>query len=358
MLCCELGQASDILATDIAPEAIADARQATYRKWSFRGESFERVRPHLEPSDQGNKWTLNSQIRQRVRFRIMNLVSDPYPETKLGTRYLDLIFCRNVLIYFNRETTERIVDQLTQCLATGGWLITASADPSLAQMPGLTAVTNDYGTFYQRADPAALLEYAAETIGDAAESLKITSSGLRSEQPVVQSGEPSLVSGVQPARRRPGGSAGEIEPTGGDLSQARVTDAVALYRRVHELEQSDRAAAVEKIAELTEKHPLEILLHYQQARLLLESDQVDRAAKAAQKALFLDQSAIMPHFLFGTIEIRRAQWDSAERQFSTARRLCEAFPADERIPLSDGMRAAELLVVVESQIAKLRNHPG
>jgi chemotaxis protein methyltransferase CheR len=352
ILCQEIGQSAEILATDIAPEAITDARQARYRNWSFRGESFERVRPHLEPSDHGKEWTLNSEIRQRVRFRLLNLVSDDYPETKLGTRFLDLIYCRNVLIYFDRDTSERIVSQLAQCLSTGGWLVTASSDPPLAQIPGLAAVTNEFGTFYQRTIVDERKGISVRSTSDEAMPVKIESKPARSGDSVCQQGDRTYNAASGSSVQ------GETAAYRPDTSSNANSDSSGLCRRLRELDRNDLPTALAKIAELAQSHPLQISVHYHHGRLLFESVQVSGAAKAVQKALFLDQSAIMPHFLFGTIEIRRGQWESAERHFATARQLCKALPGDDLVPLSDGMKAAELLVVVDSQIAKLRNHSG
>ena len=89
----------------------------------------------------------------------------------------------------------------------------------------------------------------------------------------------------------------------------------------------------------------------------MESGRAAEAAKAVQKALFLDQSAIMPHFLFGTIQMSRGQWEAAGRHFRIARQVCEAIRGEDPIPLSDSMTAAETTAAVDSQIAKLIRQP-
>ena len=66
---------------------------------------------------------MRPQIRQLVEFRRVNLVQ---PFLGLGT--FDVIFCRNVLIYFDEATRRRICDQFHAVLTDGGWLILGSAE--------------------------------------------------------------------------------------------------------------------------------------------------------------------------------------------------------------------------------------
>jgi len=357
ILCHELNQPVDILATDIAPESIAEAGLATYRDWSFRGESLRRVRPYLIPGGPENERTLKPSVRRLVRFRLLNLVVDDYPETKHGTSYLNLIFCRNVLIYFDPDTSRKIAANLVQCLAPGGCLITASTDLSLADIPGVRSVTNDWGTFYRKED------------GSDSETTP-TTGGLSSENflaplsPTLRGGEGLGERG--PIARKP--RALETNPMRSPSPPAPLPEAgrgepgafqgSSISQQLRSLRQVDLPTALAAVARLAESHPLELELHYQHGRLLMESDQPGEAAKALQRALFLDQTAIMPHFLFGTIQMGRRQWASAGRHLNTARQLCEPLSPDQTVPLSDAMTVAETIPAIDSQLAKLQNPTG
>lgn len=336
ILCRQMNQPVDILATDIAPESLAQAKQATYRDWSFRGESLDRIRPFLMPGETENQRTLNPSIRRAVRFRLLNLVTGKYPEATLGTMFLNVIFCRNVLIYFDQSTSQQIASRLVECLAPGGWLITASADLSLAKIPGITAVSNDWGTFYRRDKPTDQFFAPLQT--------EVESPVTASLPELIQSPPLSIEAPSEAPRNN-----------GPDASHpARPS---SLYQQLQLLRQQDLPAALIKVRELADSHPLESSLHYHHGRLLMESGRAAEAAKAVQKALFLDQSAIMPHFLFGTIQMNRGQWEAAGRHFRIARQLCEAIRPEDPIPLSDSMTAAETTAAVDSQIAKLISQP-
>ena len=322
----ELNQPANILATDLAPDSIEACRRASYRNWSFRGTALQRVEPYLQPEQTKTRRTLADSIRRRVRFATLNLVADSYPETELGTMHLNLIFCRNVLIYFDPETSQQIARRMAECLAPGGWLITASADMSLKEVPGLTTVNNQWGTFYQKIQPAGLIDTIGER--ESADHHRPTQLESNSETNDAKVSRP--------------------EPVSSDLPLT-----TALLDQLKSLRRYDIPAALAKVTELADLHPLEMPVHYYHGRLLLESNRVPEAAKAIQKALFLDQSAVMPHFLLGTIQIRRGQWQSAARHLRSAQELCQQTDPDEVIPLSDEMTATETLAAIDSQLVRV-----
>lgn len=360
ILCHELDQPVDILATDIAPESIAEAGLATYRDWSFRGESLRRVRPYLMPGGTENQRTLTPTIRRLVRFRLLNLVQDEYPETKLGTTYLNLIFCRNVLIYFDPETSRKIAAKMAQCLAPGGWLITASTDLSLSKIPGVTAITNEWGTFYrkQESQPSREREAPADPNNESRSgSPQVHPATVGRTERRERLAPTELAAGVAPSKI----DASTDDAARGHGSESKSPPTViptSIEQQLQSLRQSDLPSALSAVAKLAESHPLESSVHYQHGRLLMESGRAGEAAKAVQKALFLDQTAIMSHFLFGTIQIDRGQWESAERHLQNARQFCQALGPEAVVPMSDDMTAIEVLAAVESQILNLPHHPG
>jgi chemotaxis protein methyltransferase CheR len=104
-----------LLASDIATHALARARAATYRT-----EDLKAVPPGLR-----NAWTrargedtvIDPVVQQIARFRSLNLLGDWPMQGQFDT-----IFCRNVMIYFDNPTKERLVARFAEQLAPGGWL--------------------------------------------------------------------------------------------------------------------------------------------------------------------------------------------------------------------------------------------
>jgi len=111
-----------ILATDIASKMLAKAMDGEYSEAEIRrGISSERMAKYFRKD--GSRWIINSNIRSMVEFRQINLIR---PFTMLGG--FDMIFCRNVLIYFNIETKTRIIGQFCEMLSDNGFLVLGSTE--------------------------------------------------------------------------------------------------------------------------------------------------------------------------------------------------------------------------------------
>ena len=107
----------DILATDIDTQVLADAATATYA-----AERIKPLRPAyrrwLQPTGGGEKIRVAKEITDLIRFRQLNL-SKPWP----SAGPFDLIFCRNVVIYFDKETQRNLFERLADALVPNGHLV-------------------------------------------------------------------------------------------------------------------------------------------------------------------------------------------------------------------------------------------
>src|SRR5262245_57565922 len=113
-----------VLATDISSKALSFAQAATYPaercqpippQWLARYFRAEGSPP--------SSYTVVPSIRANASFRRLNLVDAFSPPG-----WFPVIFCRNVMIYFDRETQERVVRQLADCLEPGGYLFVGHAE--------------------------------------------------------------------------------------------------------------------------------------------------------------------------------------------------------------------------------------
>lgn len=116
-----------LLATDLSAAALRRAERGRYGPRSVRHVEAGLRERQLEPV--GAEWAVAESLRRLVRFEQHNLVTDPPP----GERF-ELILCRNVLIYFDAPTVERVVRSLERALAPGGLLVLGAAD-RLCRLP-------------------------------------------------------------------------------------------------------------------------------------------------------------------------------------------------------------------------------
>lgn len=112
----------EIVATDLSQEVLAKSKAGIYSQFEVqRGLPIQMLVKYFKQI--GELWQLNADIRGMVQHRQLNLLKD---FSHLGT--LDLIFCRNVLIYFDQDTKAGIFDRLSKMLEPDGVLALGAAE--------------------------------------------------------------------------------------------------------------------------------------------------------------------------------------------------------------------------------------
>ena len=120
-------------AIDISNHALDTARQARYGSNAFRSRALGFRDRHFKPS--GDHWRLSADVTERVRFRQANLLT---LETQAFEPF-DFVFCRNVLIYFDRPMQRTAVRVLDDLLAPGATLFVGPAETGLMMREGMTS---------------------------------------------------------------------------------------------------------------------------------------------------------------------------------------------------------------------------
>ena len=119
----ELALRAQIDATDISTEILASAKSGIYDRLSIgRGLSQDRLQLYFSSTNDG-RWQIKPNIKEAINFRSLNLQSDSF-----GVSTYDLIFCRNVLIYFNAELKQKILKRIYTVLAPGGLLFMGASE--------------------------------------------------------------------------------------------------------------------------------------------------------------------------------------------------------------------------------------
>ncbi|MFH0724825.1 MAG: protein-glutamate O-methyltransferase [Pseudomonadota bacterium] len=134
-----------IIATDISQRVLEEARAGIYSEEMAAPIPLPLRKKYLlrSKNPQENAVRINSEIRSKVRFGRLNFMEDSF-----GLRQnVDVIFCRNVLIYFDRSTQEQVVNRLCRHLHTGGFLFLGHSET----LNGLSVpLTQIYPTIYKR----------------------------------------------------------------------------------------------------------------------------------------------------------------------------------------------------------------
>lgn len=309
-----------VLATDLNPAFLTQAREGVYRAWSFRAAASLRDRwfaPH------GNAWRIAPALRRAVTFALFNLQDVLSPSAPRG---FDVVFCRNVLIYFDRDTTARVARGFARALFDDGVLVTGPSDPLLPPDSGLVAQPTPAGLTWRRAwaeapvEPPRVLPPPPAALND-----------LRAPEP--RAARPRSAS-----RPRPSEPPRERErPPSPDLPvRARaLADAGQLTEAAHLL---DRAI---------ESDALCVELYILRATVRLGLGDPRGAAEDAARALLLDREAAFAHVLAATAAFETGDLRAGERHQRNARRALLQKPGDAVVPFAGAVTHGEMLYVCD-----------
>lgn len=372
-----------ILGTDINPQSLQRAVAGVYTPWSFRECSGVMAEAYFKKNDE-RSFRISPAIRNMVDFSYLNLVDDRYPSLPNDTGSFDLIFCRNVLMYFSSEQAKRVISRLHRCLLEGSWLVVSSAEASHVLFSEFTTVNFPGAILYRKdrqapqesvgalissmemsfspapaapedrvdfvlpepPDPLAGREHAASP---AAERLSAPMPAIPSETPVDATGE----GGLPPRAGDPFAEYGEGHYAEAQrlvaallMAQPENARAMALQARLlaNQGQLADALAWCDK-AIATEK--LEPRFHYLRATILQESGQLSEGADALKRVLYLDHHFVLGHFALGNIQRSLGRTRDAEKQFRNVLRLLEDYRPEETLPESEGITAGRLKAIVD-----------
>ncbi|MHB1169735.1 MAG: CheR family methyltransferase [Longimicrobiales bacterium] len=384
-----------VLGTDISRVRLAAARRASYTKWALRGLEEDEVERHFTPD--GKRWVLKPAYTGRVDFRYLNLAEDLYPSLTAGIWGFDVILCRNVLIYFDRETIARVAERLIASLSEDGWLLLGASDPAIGEFVDCDVVLTPAGLVYRRPSQAgepgrsagawASTRFASadrdwagvpgptQTVDpdagdidvDAAENFDVTAAAAAQAQPAGPPAEEPAApvaeapTGV-PSREAPDEAAEAVRAAYAARDYARAATLAEAQLQVHDTADlrvlhvrslanlGELAAAGRASAAALERHRDSAELLYLHALLLVEAGQWRDAAASARRALYLDRTLIVAHLTLALALKRTGDLDGARRALQNAASLLADAPADAIVPASDGERVGRLRTNVDAQL--------
>jgi chemotaxis protein methyltransferase CheR len=299
-----------ITATDINPGALETAAAGAYGDWSFRNAPAGLKQTYFERRADG-KHVIAAYLRKLVNFRYLNLAQDVYPSPETDTSAMDVVFCRNVLMYFTPSQAQGVVARLRHALVGGGWLAVSPSETSQERFSPFTTVNFPGAVLYRKdATPAAIAAPpAAPALSD-----------------------PPLAA---PSRRAP--------PRPERPDPARLARALANEgKHAQALAWCDHWILADKLAPAA---------HYLRAVVLIELGRHDAAREALRRAIFLDPGFVLAHFALGNLACRDGCSAEAARHFANVQRGLAACQPDDLLPQGDGLSAGRLALILHAMPA-------
>ena len=368
-----------VLGTDIAESRLALARNAVYGEWSLRGVPETIVQRYFHRTSR--KVRVAPAIRSMVEFRELNLASADWSRSGIAPRGMDLILCRNVLIYFDPATIARVAAQLIDSLSENGWLVLGASDPALTDLVSCEVVVTGSGLAYRRSRKSARTFPHTKAAPNApplfdrtcAPPVPPSFSGLPA-LPLLEARGAEVEGGERVERRDGAGDSTKRArgllartreeylrgdyPRAVDLARECVTqdghDAeswIILVRALANLGLNEEAGLA--CAAGLDLHRTSPELTYMHAMLLRQSARNVEALAALRCALYLDRQFVVAHLAIGDVLSAMGDRTAARQAFRNAERLLLAASQAEVVPGSDGLHAGRLLAVAQMQLGLL-----
>lgn len=135
------GWTYEIIATDISLEILEQAKEGLYTQFEVqRGLPITHLMKYF--TQQGDKWQINQDLRSMIQYKYFNLLDSM---ASLGK--FDVIFCRNVLIYFDQQTKGNILDRMSSLIADDGYLFLGGAETVIGITDNFKNVPNQRGLY-------------------------------------------------------------------------------------------------------------------------------------------------------------------------------------------------------------------
>lgn len=371
-----------LLATDVNARFLQRAVEGVYGEWSFRGAPswlkggyFRKAGPR--------HFAITPRIKERVTFAHLNLGQDVYPSLDTNTNAMDLILCRNVLIYFSAERKARVARNFHHSLVPDGWLLVSAVETDASLSEYFAAETYEGATAYRKKGTPA--PGPAVHVSAAVADTHCTPAG---EPPPHYAPRPTHIarhaaadpatgkSGNDEMRKQVALPVKKVAAPGADgagpayraalalFEQGRYAEAAAALQEQAATVRADVATATlmariyANLGELAEARSwaeraicvdrTDAACHYLRAMIVEEQELIAEAFLSLQRTLYLAPGFVLAHFALGNLTLRQGKRDEALRHFNNALAFLKNYADGDVLPHSDGLAAGRLREMIHS----------
>jgi chemotaxis protein methyltransferase CheR len=314
-----------ILATDINPRMLRKAEAGLYGEWSFRNAPPWLPERFFRLKKDGRREVL-PEIWKMVSFAYLNLAEDVYPSSLNDTNAMDIVFCRNVLMYFSPERARKIVESLGRSLVDGGWLMAGACEYSQLLFSGFAPVQFPGAIVYRKSE---ILPRSIEP--PLREEVRVQETSIRRP--------PETLAAVAKHRTAP-------KPLIEGMTSAISSAPSPTIRELADRGRLSEAIALCEAAIVGDK--LDPRLHYLKATILQELNREDEAITSLKRALYLDPDYLLAHFALGNLALRSGDARTGRRCFKNTLSLLAARDDGEVLPESEGLTAGRFREIINA----------
>lgn len=351
----------EIVGTDVNTDVLDAARQGVYTGRALRNVEGDWLRRYFRP-EEGGHFRLNEDIRQSVQFQYGNLMQQPLPRP--SPESLDVIFCKNVVIYFRPEATRRLVRGLQDALRQGGYLVLGHSESLWHIADGFTLVEHEGAFCYRKAPP----QPATPTRKDRARSEPARPARTATRRLRPAGSQPAAAMAPAPAPRE--ATTGHYDGCLAAFRAGEWTEAEALLQALiqssptfvpaylllggvyaHRGRYEEALAQAELALGLDD---LEARAHLLVGMIEGRRGRQQEALQALRRALYLDDSLALAHFWLGNLYRDRGDVERACREYRHVVRGYRRHPLEMTEEFASDLSAEQLVDFCRGSVQRLR----
>jgi len=337
-----------IMAMDINPRALSKAMNGTYGAWSFRNSpAWLKSNYFLHKEDR--QYEIIPEIKKMVTFTCLSLAE---MSAISNANTMDIIFCRNVLMYFTPDWISKIANSFFQELTEDGWFIVSSCELSSQVFPQFTAVNFPGAVLYRKGKNGSVHSLSAE----ATPMVDFNTSTFQHLQP-IQTIQPTMFVveklkslKVEIDEFNPSTPFDPLQQSTANVKpgEESYTDKIFAIRSLANLGHLEEALSTCNGAIACYK--LSPGLYFMRASILQELGKSSEAIVSLKQAIYIDPEYIMGHFTLGNLFIRQGNTRNAKRYFKNVLDLLSRYANDDILPESEGLSVKYIREIILSNM--------
>ena len=343
----------EILATDIDYNVIKKAENGIYNRRALRNVSESLQKKYF--SQVGNQYELNQNVRDMVTFREFNLKQAVFPTPEGGN--WDIIFCRNVIIYFDSEFTTQIVENFGRCLDEKGSLFLGHSETLLGISESFSVIDFGGTHIYKKENdvinktPAAKLKQQSKSIRSEYANRNILSRKASKWNDVALTNgylaNDSFVSKTKNPK-----NANDLSIDAGTVD-GKTLVSYYLTKGKSAADAGNYASASESYQKVLEADPLCVEAHFFMALVSENLSEIDHAVEAYQKTIYIDESCVLAHFNLARLYRLAGNQQDAVREYRNTVRKLQQFSEDKEIKFSGGFSVRLINEICHQKLKQL-----
>jgi chemotaxis protein methyltransferase CheR len=360
----------EILATDLNFKSLQKASEGIYKEWSFRGTP-PWVRSAYFEAVAKDRWAIRPAIKKMVSFAQLNLADDFFPWHSNSIDGFDVIFCRNVLMYFTPEGINKVVRQLYRSLASNGWLIVSPTETSHELFSEFAAVSFGDVTLYRK---SAKHQQKAQTLPSVVHDENWF--GHRLPEQIVESSESAmaLVCDTSLKSREHEIHEKNAKPPAPSYEQALALHELGRYEEAGQIigailsqngndarallllaracaNQGELAVALVWCDKAIAANKMDACAYYLRATILREQGAIPEVLLALKQAVYVEPQFVLSHFSLGNLALSQGKLKEAGKHFENVLLLLAQCAPEDIVPESEGLSVGALKEMIVSQHA-------